>query len=118
MSMYWVKTPYQDAESVGKEFERTLDKLNYEIVRVAENYGSIKCSDGVISVKVDEIEKAKDCARKMHELGMKYSTDHCEVDVTISKQPECLQCGFLGGFSDIYCSQCGSELEPVQDIGF
>ncbi len=71
-------------------------------------------NDRYIVCTSEDLNQLKTVAREFSETmkkskypGMKEDPSIC---IELVSQPQCLQCGFLGKFSDKYCSECGSDL--------
>ena len=62
--------------------------------------------------KTESLVEAKEIhwkARRIVELAFP-GRDEMYLDISIVSQPESSECGFLGHFSDDYCSRCGGEM--------
>jgi len=64
----------------------------------------------------DDLEEAKKVARKAVAICKKYEFEHVTDDISITRQPECPNCDYFGGFSDVYCPKCGTKLTPAEEI--
>lgn len=109
MARYWV--------SLGEE-SSDGDKRVKSFLKELENLSNHVSEDGFerYSYVTEDLDEAKDVARKAVEAYKKYGFDDLADSITITRQPQCPKCAHLGRFSDEYCSTCGVELTPAQEI--
>ena len=68
------------------------------------------------SYVTEDPSEAIKVARRAIAIYEKYGISEDDCGVHITKQPECPRCGYLGRFSDEYCSKCGTELTWKEEI--
>jgi hypothetical protein len=106
MPRFWVSLGIN--ENNEDEDSKSL-KICYQRLQELSNYYSMT---GECFVTYD-LDEAKEIARKAVSIWAEYGfTDF----VYINTQPECPKCNKLGRFSDAYCSACGQELTPSEEI--
>lgn len=109
---YWEGEDFEEdelkkrIEEAGKELEKSATDLSGDIV---------PC----LVYKTEDLDDAKEVYRRAKHIIQSIFTEDPEPylgELKITRQPECPKCGFLGRFSDNYCSKCGTELAPKEYI--
>lgn len=105
---YWVRFPNLDHNTTA-DVEQALLSFDGEY-HILSN--SFKTRD-----KESAISAAKYITRifQKHQINL---DDFGLSAITITTQPYCKKCGYLGRFSDDFCPSCGIELEPSEDVDF
>jgi len=62
-------------------------------------------------------DQVKEIAEEILDILEKCFEDQ-DLYITATAQPECPECGWLGRFSDKYCSKCGTPLLEVKKLTF
>ncbi len=71
--------------------------------------------------KTEDLEDAKEVyleAKKIIQEIFGEDAENYSIEFSITRQPECPKCVELGRFSAGYCSNCGAELIPKEEIEF
>jgi len=107
LARYWVSLGREDpdANRLEKRFEKELEDLSNHL-----------SEDGQCSYVTEDLEDAKNVAKEAVEIYKKYGYEDLADCVCINSQPECPKCGHLGRFSEGFCSKCGAELTPSEEI--
>ncbi len=69
--------------------------------------------------KTEDLEDAKEVyleAKKIIQEIFGEDAENYSMEFSIARQPECPKCGELGRFSAGYCSSCGTEFIPKEEI--
>ncbi len=117
MARYWVNLGSRedlDFEEDGK----IKDKLEEAGGRIHGLANSVVGISGLV-YKTHDLEDAKEVYREAKKIIREMFGEDAEnysIEFNITRQPECPKCGELGRFSAVYCSNCGSELIPKEEI--
>lgn len=114
---YWADLSLPDSDSV-EELEAEYRENELKMIKEAEKkileLGAEPGEDGSLVFKTYDLEEARKFSRDVEgiitELDKKTELDFSNELVSIVSQPECPKCGYLGRFSEEFCSQCGTEL--------
>jgi len=126
MPRYWVNIPlYYSAEEVESLFGEKLSKKRKKVYNeVVEKFMERGCRVstggimlGTLVYKTNDLEDArefKEFAKKELKSIEEATGLFLSEELTISTQPECPKCGYLGRFGDSYCPDCGTELMETE----
>lgn len=71
--------------------------------------------DGQLVLKTEDLGSAKKVRAEAWKIAKEYGfytpAIKAEMMMSITEQPQCPQCGYLGRFSDNFCPTCGVEME-------
>jgi hypothetical protein len=117
MPKYWVNLgSWEDLDF--EEDEKTKEKLEESGGRIHGLANSVIGISGLV-YKTEDLEDAKEVyleAKKIIQEIFGEDAENYSMEFSITRQPECPKCGELGRFSAGYCSNCGIELIPKEDI--
>lgn len=70
-------------------------------------------ANGQLMFSTNDLDEAKEVARKAVKIKREFGiwTTPYEAGITISAQPQCSSCGFVGAFGYHWCPRCGDEME-------
>lgn len=114
MPTYWVNIPDVDLIEYGDDGTRATAKEKEAFLQMKIELKNLFGEHYGIVFKTTDLEEAKEMAKKIALIEKKFYKVVGDVEdadnASFSSQPECPECGYLGKFSDAYCSRCGTEL--------
>jgi len=118
MAKYWINLGSWDSIIDATEDEKLREQLEKAQGAMESLSNSVAHISNLI-YKTDDLEDAKEVYIEAKKALMEIFGDKSEIysiELEITRQPECPQCGNLGRFADSFCSRCGSKLIPLENI--
>lgn len=111
MSKYWVNLGCWGSDEDDEEIEQVRKKLT-ELATIREG------EFGQLTHITDDLTEAKETCKRAKDIitAANFSADEVVEVVSVVRQPECPNCGYLGRFSDRYCPRCRSELLQAEYV--
>jgi hypothetical protein len=113
MGRYWVNLGdefmEEDEDAIFDIEELTnetmLKELDKELQKIANHF-----NEHSYSYVTEDLDEAISITKQAIEIYKKHQCQHLLGSIYITRQRECLSCGYLARFSEEYCPKCGTEL--------
>jgi len=118
MARYWVNLGSWDSIIDATEDENLREQLEKAQGAMESLSNSVAHISNLI-YKTEDIDDAKEVFKEAKKALLEIFGDETEtysIELEITRQPECPQCGNMGRFSDSFCSRCGKKLIPAENI--